>query len=218
MHGQQAGRGQNRRRNRTTIRGQAPQTTAAQQRRRGTPKSGRATIQRPPRVGSPTEDTPSQGEGEGGPREGRREETRARTTKIRERRAVRQRRADEGIPPNLDQSERNPFAELQEALSGRSGARTCRCRAPGGEGKESRVKAMPDDSLRPLWGLRQNLCVLEAAPQVMSVWSQGAREFHGLRVMYGPSELSFSHIGWSSWWNDLSEVQHADLVGGEPGA
>ena len=77
-------------------------------------------------------------------------------------------------------------------------ARLCRNLVPGGEGKQSRVKTMPDDSLLPLWGLPENQCAHGTAPPVMSVRSQVA-QIHGHRVTYGPSELSFSRGEWPIW-------------------
>ena len=69
---------------------------------------------------------------------------------------------------------------------------------PGGEGTQSRVKTMPDDSLLPLWGLPENQFAHETAPPLMSVRIQLA-QVHGHRVTYGPSELSFSHAERSIW-------------------
>ena len=69
---------------------------------------------------------------------------------------------------------------------------------PGGEGRQSRVKTMPDDSLLPLRGLPENQCAHETAPPAMSVRSQVA-QIHSHRVTYGPSELSFSHTERPIW-------------------
>ena len=76
-------------------------------------------------------------------------------------------------------------------------ARLCRNLVPSGEGTQSRVKTMPNDSLLPLWGLPENQCAHETAPPVRSVRNQVA-QIHGLRVTYGPSELSFGHTEWPS--------------------
>ena len=138
--------------------------------------------------------TPTQGEGESGQGGGRRQETEPRKPESASPNSSKeQTRASQHTLTNRETSLSTPGGAMQAFR-----ARLCPNLLPGGEGTQSRVKTMPDDSLRSLWGLPENQCARETAPPVMSVRSQVA-QIHGLRVTYGPSELSFGHTEQPSW-------------------